>query len=95
MQAPAPSGQPELQLTDLSEINFAMTHSRTLTTAVQLGLFSQIAAGRRTASEIASGAGSSERGTRMLLDALVALRLLAKKDGQYTLAPVAARYLVR
>jgi ubiquinone/menaquinone biosynthesis C-methylase UbiE len=63
--------------------------------AVQLNVFSQIAAGNGTAAEVARAAQATERGTRMLLDSLVALELLTKAEGRYDLAPLAAEFLVR
>jgi hypothetical protein len=85
----------EPNLGTLAEMNFSMAANRVLAAAVQLGVFSQIASGRTTAREVAAGIQSSERGTRMLLDALTAFRLLSKKDGCYALSPVAAQHLVR
>jgi ubiquinone/menaquinone biosynthesis C-methylase UbiE len=79
----------------LTQFHLSFAPSRVLTTALQLRVFSHLAAGKATAAAVASAAGASERGTRMLLDALVALDLLGKKDGRYTLTPLAERYLVR
>jgi ubiquinone/menaquinone biosynthesis C-methylase UbiE len=86
---------PEPNLGTLAEMNFSMAANRVLAAGVQLGVFSQIASGRTTAGEIAAGIQSSERGTRMLLDALTAFRLLRKEDGRYALSPVAAQHLVK
>lgn len=61
--------------------------------AIELDVFTQIAAGHRSAEEIARACGASERGIRILLEALCGLELLAKADGTYALSPVAARYL--
>jgi DNA-binding IclR family transcriptional regulator len=67
------------------QLHFSFAPARVLTTALQLKTFSRIAAGRETAAAIARAAGASERGTRMLLDMLVAMQLLSKKDGKYAL----------
>jgi ubiquinone/menaquinone biosynthesis C-methylase UbiE len=77
------------------QINFSFVPSRVLTTGVELGVFSHIAAGKRTAEDIARAAHSSRRGMRMLLDALVAIELLRKKNTRYELSPLAAKFLVR
>jgi ubiquinone/menaquinone biosynthesis C-methylase UbiE len=61
----------------------------------ELDLFTHIAAGKKTFRQIARAAGASERGVRMLLDALVALGYLNKKGGEYGLEPVSAKFLVR
>ena len=89
--------QPEAGMTPepLMNLFFSMVPSRVLMSAVQLQVFSRISAGKRTAAEIAEAAGASERGMRMLLDALVALALLAKQNERYELTPLAAEYLVR
>ncbi len=79
----------------LQQMSFSFVPSRVLCAGVQLGVFSHIADGNTTAQEIARAAKASERGIRMLLDALVACQLLTKMEGQYDLTPPAGRYLVR
>jgi ubiquinone/menaquinone biosynthesis C-methylase UbiE len=79
----------------LLEMQFAMAPTRVLSASVQLGIFSHIADGNTTAQEIAKAAGASERGTRMLLDALAAFRLVNKSDGHYELTPLSSQFLVR
>ncbi len=79
----------------LLQMAFSFAPTRILQSALELGAFDQIAAGRRTAAEVANAASAKERGTRMLLDSLVSLQLLTKRDGHYDLAPVAAEHLVR
>src|SRR5262249_16161798 len=69
--------------------------SRVLTVGVQFGVWSHIAAGATTVAAIARRAQASERGIRMLLDALVGLQLLTKAQDTYALTPVAAEFLVR
>lgn len=76
------------------QLHFSFGPSRILTTALQLKIFSHMAGGNSSAATIARAAGASERGIRMLLDALVALDLLGKKDGEYVLRPFSERYLV-
>jgi len=77
------------------EMHFSFAPSYILTAAVQLDVFSQIAAGKNTAAEVAQAAGATERGIRMLLDALTSLQLLAKNNGRYELTPLSGEYLVR
>ena len=79
----------------LHQMWFSFAPSCVLAAGVQLDVFSHIAAGNGTAPEVARAAGATERGTRMLLDALAGLGLLEKPDGRYQLAPLAAEYLVR
>lgn len=61
--------------------------------AIELDVFTQIAEGHRTVTEIARACEASERGIRILLEALCGLDLLSKANGGYLLPPVAARYL--
>jgi ubiquinone/menaquinone biosynthesis C-methylase UbiE len=64
-----------------------------LRAGIQLGIFDQIANGKTRASSIAAAIGADERGTRILLDALVALRLLDLDEG-YRLTCLADAFLV-
>lgn len=79
----------------LQQMHFSFAAERILAAALQLRIFSLIFLGSHTAGEIAAAAGASERGTRMLLDALVGLELLSKNANRYDLSADAARYLVR
>ncbi len=83
----------------IHQIMYSFAPSRVLFTGVRLGVFSHIASGKHTAGEIAKEAKASERGVRMVLDALVACELLGKKQigktWRYQLTPRAAKFLVR
>ena len=79
----------------LQQMHFSFAAERVLSTSLKFDVFSHIAAGKKTAGEIAAAAGASARGIRMLLDALVGVELLAKREGRYEIAPEMARYLVR
>jgi predicted RNA methylase len=68
--------------------------TRALVAGVELGVFSLIASGRRTAKEIAEGAGTSPRGMVTLLDALTAIGYLRKAGSRYTLQAVSSSYLL-
>ncbi len=91
----APAQAVVLDPAPLMQMSFSFAASRVLSTAVQLDIFSLISAGAQTTSEIARGAGASERGTRMLLDALRGFELLTKHKDAYALSPLAAKFLVR
>src|SRR2546430_10506169 len=65
-----------------------------LEAAIRHRFFDTLDAGPKTAEQMAQATGSSLRGTRMLLDALVGIELLAKKDGKYALTPESAAFLV-
>lgn len=79
----------------LLQMSFSFAPSRIMATALQLELFSHIAAGGRTAEDIAARAHADVRATRMLLDALAGLQLISKSDDRYELTPHAAEFLVR
>jgi SAM-dependent methyltransferase len=68
--------------------------SQTLVAGVELGVFQHIAEGKRTAKEIAAGAGASSHGMVLLLDALTAIGYLRKSGARYGLPPVSAAFLV-
>lgn len=62
--------------------------------AIELGVFTKIADGHKTAAAIAAAAGSAERGIRILCDTLTVLGFLLKDGGEYSLADDAALFLV-
>ena len=64
-----------------------------LKAAVDLDLFTAIAKGSRTAAEIAKNCNASERGVRILSDALVVMGLLTKRGNNYSLTPDTAFFL--
>jgi (2Fe-2S) ferredoxin/precorrin-6B methylase 2 len=66
--------------------------SRALLTALELDVFTVVGRGA-TAERVASVLKLDARATRLLLNALVALGLLDKKDGVFANGPVAVRYL--
>jgi SAM-dependent methyltransferase len=66
-----------------------------LAAAVELDLFSHIAAGKTSAEQAAAAAGTSEHGTRRLLDALCGMGYLKKSGRTYKLSRSAAGHLVR
>jgi len=67
--------------------------SRVLLTAIELDVFTSVGKGARS-DEVAAALGTDPRATGMLLDALVALEILAKADGAYRNTPLSERYLV-
>ncbi len=67
--------------------------AQVLFTAVRLDLFTRLAAGERSAEEVAADLGADPRGVRILLDASTALGLLDKRDGRYRNGEIARRHL--
>ena len=62
--------------------------------AVRLKIFSVLQDGGADAAGVASAIGGDIRATGLLLDALAAVGLLAKKEGRYENTPFAGRFLV-
>jgi len=61
--------------------------------AIELDVFTHIGSGAATAASIASRAGASERGIRILCDFLVVHGFLGKDDDRYVCSPTAAAFL--
>jgi len=77
----------------LEELTSGFTYSQILFTALRANLFTYLE-GSVKAEDVARELGWSPRGTRMLLDGLVALGLVEKFDGDYCNAPIAAHCLI-
>jgi predicted nicotinamide N-methyase len=90
-----PEPQPNSQPTPALLFDTINAHQRTeaIKAAIELNLFSAIAAGNTSAQEIAQACGSSERGTRILCDYLVIIGFLTKQDKNYALTPDSAMFL--
>ncbi len=65
-----------------------------LSSAISLGVFSQLAGDTRDAATVAKGIGCPERSTRILLDAMVVIGVARKQDGKYGLTPLSEAHLV-
>jgi len=88
---PQPNGQPTPALL-FDTIN---AHQRTeaIKAAIELSLFSGIAAGNTSSQEIAQACGASERGARILCDYLVIIGFLTKQGSNYGLTADSAMFL--
>jgi predicted O-methyltransferase YrrM len=76
---------------DWNERLRAFQESRVILTALELNIFTAIAAGA-TADDAAARTGCAPRSTEMLLNALAAIGLLEKSDGVFRNTEVASRY---
>eukprot|EP00871_Galdieria_phlegrea_P002130 jgi/Galph1/2918/GphlegSOOS_G1550.1 len=85
----------EKQLQHISRLFSGYMTSRTLMTAVQLNIFNCVYEGNHTVAQVAKAMDASPRGTRMLLDALVALEFLKKSQAKYELTPISSQFLVK
>src|SRR6266550_5118765 len=91
----APETQTANQPTPALLFDTINAHQRTeaIKAAIELSLFSAIAAGNTTANEIARACGASQRGTRILCDYLVIIGFLTKQDYKYGLTADSAMFL--
>src|SRR5688500_5032426 len=77
------------------EVGLGFAASQTLLSAVELGVFSELAQGARTAEALAASLNLHPRRARDFFDALVALKLLDRHDGVYSNSAAAHYYLDR
>jgi SAM-dependent methyltransferase len=73
-----------MEFRELARLNGGYVESRILHAAVTLKLFDVLDASGRTADEIAAALGSNARATTLLLNALVAMRLVRKQGERFT-----------
>jgi transcription initiation factor IIE alpha subunit len=66
-----------------------------LLAALELNIFDALTEKSMTAQEMADALGFDPKPVERLMVALTALKLLDRKDGEYTLGPEAQRYLVK
>src|SRR5262249_19135988 len=88
---PTPNPSPALFLDTVN----AYQRTEALRAAVELDLFTQVAAGKRTAEELAGACQASPRGVRILADYLTGIGFLGKDGNEYRLTPDAQAFLDR
>ncbi len=79
----------------IMQLGFGYWGSRTLLSAVELGLFTELARGPLALDEIRARLHLHERSARDFLDALVALGMLTRQQGKYANTPATDLYLDR
>jgi acetylserotonin O-methyltransferase len=72
----------------------AFRRSKTMFTAVSMGVFDRLHNAPATAADMSAALGANAGALERLLDGCAALGLLCKRDGVYTNDPVAETYLV-
>lgn len=87
--------KPALSPKPLMELATAFQRSRPLLTAFDLGLFTALNSESRTSEETAAALDTEPRATERLMNALVALGLLEKRDGRFSNGSLAEAYLVK
>ena len=85
METPSPEG--------ILQMGFGYWSSRTLLSAVEMGLFTELERRPGTLDDIQGRMGLHPRAARDFLDALVALGFLKRVDGVYSNTPSTALYL--
>ena len=80
---------------DIFKVGFGFWASKTLLSAVELGLFTELAKGPADLVALSRGLGLHDRSARDFLDALVALKMLDREDGLYGNTPEADYFLDR
>lgn len=81
------TGQSEPSPERLLQLGMGFWASKTLLSAVELGVFSHLAAGPLEATQLADALDLHPRSALDFLDALVALNLLEREDGKYRNTP--------
>jgi len=84
----------ELSLADIFQIGYYW-ETKILLTAVQLDLFSTLKGVSLTIQQIAETRGLNSRALELVMNALVAMRVLTKEEKIYVNTAVAERYLVQ
>src|SRR5262245_16702928 len=79
----------------IMKLGFAYWGSKTLLTAVELGLFTELAKGPLALEDLRARLDLHPRGVRDFLDALVALGMLRREQGAYANTPATDLYLDR
>ncbi|HVP20900.1 MAG TPA: methyltransferase domain-containing protein [Anaerolineaceae bacterium] len=78
----------------IGELEYSTFRIGAFRAALELHLWEKIATGQDTASKIADHEGWDLAGSRLVLDAMCALKLLSKTGDRYALVPESAFYLV-
>ncbi len=79
----------------IMHIAFGFWASKALLSAVEVGLFTELADGALEADRLINRLGIQNRGARDLFDALVALGMVNRNDGQYSNTPETDFFLDR
>jgi ubiquinone/menaquinone biosynthesis C-methylase UbiE len=87
--------QEELSPRPLMRILGDFANSRILDATLEYDFFTHIHNGAHSADEVARQAGTNPRATRIVLDSLLAMDLIEKRDGCYYLPPISETFLVR
>ena len=90
-----PRNEPTVTPDTILQLGLGFWGSKTLLSAVEVGVFSTLAQGPLDAETLRQRLGLHERSARDFFDALVALGMLERQDGQYTNTPATDQFLDR
>ncbi len=76
-----------LDVRAMESMSVGFQKARIILTAAELGIFSKLVAGPKSAGDLCEAYGWDLRGLRILLDALAALELLKKSSESYSVEP--------
>lgn len=80
---------------NIMQLGMGFMASKTLLSAIELGLFTQLSDGPRSSEQLITDLGLHERSARDFLDALVSLRMLERENGLYRNTTETEEFLVR
>jgi SAM-dependent methyltransferase len=84
-----------MEFSELSRLASGHVDARIVQAAVELAIFDALSGDAKNFQTVAAALSLDPRATELLLNALAALKLLEKKGELFSLAPGAAKYLVR
>src|SRR5690242_2631827 len=79
----------------IAQLGFGFAGSKVLLSAIELGVFTELAKRPMDAAMLTSRLGLNERGARDFFDTLVALGMLERQGGIYTNTPETDMFLDR
>ncbi len=91
----AKKDQPQVTPERLMQFGSAYAPPLIIGAAVSNKVFDTLASGPKSIAEVGRETGASARGLRAIMNALVGLELLTKRDGKYALTPESENFLVR
>jgi precorrin-6B methylase 2 len=87
--------EPRVTPDAIMELGFAFWGSKTLLSAIELGVFSELTGGGLDGEELRERLGLHPRSAKDFFDALVALGMLEREDGRYANTPATDLFLDR
>jgi len=79
----------------IMQLGLGFWASKALLSAIEIGLFSELAKGPRNSDELTTHLGLHKRSARDFFDTLVSLGLLGREDGRYSNTAETGQFLVR